>query len=751
MSKIQTWFQNALGIKAPDNKKLIPFAPLDEGIFTTNDLTVEQQLTQYKSWVYAAVSKIAQECASVDIKLMQMEANGDVKEVDQHPVLDLLDSVNPFTTFSDLIEITKTYELLTGDAFWWLLKGTGGEVVEIWQYLRPDLVSVVPSKDTFISHYNYKVPGQGNIVRFEVDEIIQFKRINPNNPYRGVSPVKAGEWAIGTDNQASEYNWRFFGNNARPDFVFNFPDGIDSDEAKLFRTQWENTHQGTRNAGRVGIMSKGEIKNIGLSQKDMEFLNQRKFSRDEILTMFKVPKAILDPQEVNYASAQTAKNIFMEQTIIPEMIRFVNTLNEFLLPHYKDDRLFFDFESPINEDVEVTLKKYETLSRVGAISPNEIRQMEGLEPFDGGDEIKPTPEGNIGAPAKRFKGVIGKHKTRSTSAEMIEKIKKELKDSKALDKKKKIKLTDNGEVNKTDREKWADRYFKKQDDAIMKDEKEFASLLSAEFVRQKKNVLKSISSKNVSFTFNIKGEEGEFIDIFSAVQKALVLKYGANALEELGFGGFDTTEAVKNYLKSDALKFCTTVNETTKQRITNIISKGQEMGHSLPKISKEIEDTMNGWSDIKNPSARARAIAHTETAKSANFGSVEGWKQSGVVKGKEWYANPDACDICQPRHGKIVSIDKDFNFPNDITDSTFGDVSAPPAHVNCRCLTLPVVKSKAEFNLEMKRQQEELVKTISELKLKGDKTVDEIKKQSGEEIKSLKDTKDKLDKIIGDE
>lgn len=750
MNRIQRFFQNVIGYKQPKQRNLVPFTPIDQGIFTSYDLSIEAQLEQYKGWVYAAVSKIASECASINIKLMQMDDKGDVQEVDKHPALDLLDVVNPFTTKSDLIEITKMYELLTGDAFWWLLKGTNGDIVEIWQYLRPDLISVIPSKENFISHYNYKVPGRGETIRFEVDEIIQFKRPNPFNPYRGISPVKAGEWAIGTDNQAAEYNWRFFGNNARPDYVIKFDDGIDSDQAKLLRTQWENAHQGNKNAHRVAILSKGDVKNIGLSQKDMDFLAQREFSRDEILAMFKVPKALLDPQEINYASAQVAKNIFAEQVIIPEMKRFINTLNEFLLPHFNDDRLFFDFDSPLEDNPDVLLKRYEVLSKVGAISPNEIRQMEGLEPFEGGDDIKPIPDGSISNVKKKIKTII-KPRSRSTTAELIKKIKDELKDSKALDKKKQLVLTKNGDKVKTAREKWADKYFKKQDKEIMKDEKEFATLLAREFQRQKKSVLNSMSKKSIGFAFNVKAESNQFIDIFSLVQKVLVLKYGETALEDLGLSGFDMSNNAKDYLKKNALIFCTSVNETSKTRISNIIQRGEEKGQDIRTVAKEIEKSFDSWSDIKNPGARARSIAHTETARSSNFATVEGWKQSGVVRAKEWYTNPGACPICIPRNGKTISIDKSFNFPNEITDAGFGDVSEPPAHVNCRCLTLPVVIKKSEQMMMYKKEIDALRASISETEQRGQKTISEIQRKADKEVEELRKTRDKLNKTLDEQ
>jgi SPP1 gp7 family putative phage head morphogenesis protein len=76
---------------------------------------------------------------------------------------------------------------------------------------------------------------------------------------------------------------------------------------------------------------------------------------------------------------------------------------------------------------------------------------------------------------------------------------------------------------------------------------------------------------------------------------------------------------------------------------------------------------------------RANTIARTEIMRANSEGRREAWSQ-GVEGGwidpaaqKEWIAESDACEICEPLNGLRVPLNEEF--PE-------GD---PPAHPNCRC------------------------------------------------------------------
>jgi len=746
MGKIKEYIREALGIKVETKDPDVPFTSITGHISSSQDLDKEAQLKQYESWVYAAVSKIANDCSNVKLKLNKQDKEGNIEEVKQHEVLDLLDFVNKYSTYADLVETTKMYENLAGDAFWLLIL-SNGKPVEIWQYLRPDLMSVIPSKTDFISHYTYKIPGEGSFKRYEPEEIVMFKKPNPFDPYRGKSPVKAAQFAIATDKEAGIWNWQFFNNSARADTVFSFPNGIDETQVKQLKTQWENAHKGNKHSHKTAFISgDGKVQQLGLSQKDMDFLMQRKFSRDEILAMFKVPKALLDPQELNFASAKVAKEVYYDGVIEPEMRRFCNTLNEFLLPFYGDDSLFFDFVSPKEADRDMVLKSYQILSMVGAISPNEIRQQEGYEPIEGGDDIRPqvTPgevTGDTEGKSKKKKYNI-RVKSRSITAEAKADIKKELMFSDIFRKKEKAKPK--VKMEKSEHEKFAQRYWEKQIEKLDKEEIRFKKELNEEFERQEKQTLKQLAKKNVSdVNFDVKEETKIIRKKFKPFVTALISFSGEDALNDLGLDGFDVDKTIQAYITDEGLEFAKGINETTKEKLNKQIADGVAKGEGTKKIAKRITGVYT-----EATTSRANNIARTETAKSTNFGTLEGWKQSGVVRGKEWFTALDdrVCPICAPLHGTVLGLNKNFSAPDG-----FGSISGYPAHQMCRCVLLPVTVTKQQQMINVKKKENELQKLIADNKNKTDDTLKEIKVNAEKELEGVKVLKDKLNNIIDEQ
>ena len=59
----------------------------------------------------------------------------------------------------------------------------------------------------------------------------------------------------------------------------------------------------------------------------------------------------------------------------------------------------------------------------------------------------------------------------------------------------------------------------------------------------------------------------------------------------------------------------------------------------------------------------SETIARTEVIGALNGGSLEGWRQSGVVVGKSWLAALDDLvrDTHRAAHGQVVGIDDNFS------------------------------------------------------------------------------------------
>ncbi len=720
MNKFQQFFQRLIGIdekklkaEAPTRKtEAIPFSVRAAyGLPEPPSLDLQAQIQAYSSWVYACIKKRSQEIANIQLRLYKRKNEDEIEEVKTHDILDLLDRVNEFMTRYDLFELTSVFWDLTGEAFWWKLRDNSGKVVSIYPYLSPANMEVVPDPETFIKGYVYNVPGTGKRIPFDAKDIIHFKYPNPQNPYRGISPVKAAELVIASDREALKWNWRFFKNEAKPSGVIKIPGVLSQDQYDRILAQWESRHGGAANAHKIAIIEGGgEFTEVGISQKDMDFLKQREFSRDEIFTIFGVPKGVMTADDVNRATAEAHRAIFIEETIVPILRKLTCYLNEFLLPEYDDgDQLFFDFDDPSPRNIEKDLIYYESGIKNGWIAPNEVRTEEGFEEFDGGDAIfLPMTMIEIGRISKAGKKIFNVKRIRRTLQEkMAEAIKEELK-GKMKDivngeilKQEKLKKKSKKAIRKFD-QKIKEMFWSQMVSKLNREEMIMRKGLVKEFDRQEKEVLNSIREKEfkkISFNFDESAETKIFVKVFTPLIMSFIKEHGEDALNLLGMEGFEIgTLEIVSFLKKDGLKFAKEVNEVTREKILKQIAEGTEAGEGIIEIKNRIKEV---FKEAKEN--RAFAIARTESSRASNFGIIEGYRQSGVVKGKEWVTALDerTCEYCSSMNGKIVSLeDNYFDVGDEFNpekaerplDIDYADIGEPPLHTNCRCTTIPVLK-----------------------------------------------------------
>jgi len=716
---IQRLFSKPVKENKPVKEK-VPFtASASMGLEEPPRYDLMAQLSSYHSWVYAAVTKIAQAVAECDLHLYRK--GKEIEEVKQHEVIDLLHRVNNSMTFYDLVELYETYMLLTGECFWWLVRNDQGEIIEIYPWLRPDRMSVVPSKEKFVEGYVYNVPGTGEKIPFVAEDILHFKKIDPLNPYRGMSPVKAAEYAVATDLEASKYNWRFFKNDARPSGVLKYEGTLTEEQFERLKSRWETEHRG-ENQHKVAILTGGmDYRPISISQRDMEFLSQRKFSRDEIFSIFKIPRLITE--ETNRASAEAALYGFMRDTVIPEMRKFVNYLNEFLLPNYGDEELFFDFTNSVPRDLASDLAFYKAGIEAGFLSPNEIRAMENLPAVEGGNylyvPLNLQPIGQVEELKSKSYKMAPRRRT------LKDKISKEIK---VLINKKKTKLA------KEDWEIKMEALWRQKIAKTNQEERLFVKILKGEFERQKKEIVGTIKKKAFGFAFDVAKEEIIFRQKFRNFITEIVTDYGKREAARLKTD-FVLNQNVIRWISENGLRFCKTVNAATKDEIKKELQKSIEEGEGISEAKKRIEKYFDEAEKF-----RAQTIARTEIARASNRGEYEAAVQSGVVKQKRWFTALDerVCETCSHLHGKTIPLDEAFiglgeTFYN--TTAEFEDVVAGTAHPACRCVVQYLTSSKAEIE-----QDKKIKKALSDLA--------KAKEQYELNIKEMEKIRNKINNLI---
>lgn len=124
------------------------------------------------------------------------------------------------------------------------------------------------------------------------------------------------------------------------------------------------------------------------------------------------------------------------------------------------------------------------------------------------------------------------------------------------------------------------------------------------------------------------------------------------------------------------------ITEGTREALRGVITQALTDGWSNQRLAEEM---VEAYAFSKE---RATVIARTETQMATQAASLQSYKASGVVDGKQWLTAEDdrVSEECQANgeagpNGDGVLRDWDANYPS-------GD-AAPPAHPNCRCAVLP--------------------------------------------------------------
>jgi hypothetical protein len=120
------------------------------------------------------------------------------------------------------------------------------------------------------------------------------------------------------------------------------------------------------------------------------------------------------------------------------------------------------------------------------------------------------------------------------------------------------------------------------------------------------------------------------------------------------------------------------ITDSTRDTLKGLIEQAYTDGMTPAQLKTAIQD-----STAFGP-ARAKLIAKTETAKASIQGSIEGWKASGLVEGKQSLLSDDhdVDDECNDAaEDGAVPVDDEFSTGDD----------GPPYHPGCNCSLIAVL------------------------------------------------------------
>ena len=336
------------------------------------------------SSVLSAVSLLADSVASMPLRCYVIGKDG---KRTMKPLPTVISDPDPESNTYELIHQMMSSMVLHGNSYIHIDRNARGEMIGLVP-LHPYQMQVLPTGDQIGRRYLHL----GNDI--DRENMLHTRWFTPPQSGVGLSPLNQTRNLIGLSIAMDRHLAQFYGEGATPSSVLETDGKLTLDQARVLQGTWEATHRRHR---RPAVLSDGlKWRPITTSAADNEMIETREQLIRDVARIFRIPAHLIGAT----GDGQTYQNVeqgslnFLIHTIAPWIRRIEISLSK-LLPEGED--LTFDTSSLLRVDALTRAKVNELNIRMGARTPNEVRQIEGMEPYQGGDQFVQAMNGSVTA------------------------------------------------------------------------------------------------------------------------------------------------------------------------------------------------------------------------------------------------------------------------------------------------------------------------------------------------------------------
>ena len=159
---------------------------------------------------------------------------------------------------------------------------------------------------------------------------------------------------------------------------------MNDSEIEDFYRRWEARFRGPAHAHRPAVASfVRDIKTLGMSHREMDFIQGLRWSLEEVSRAYGVPRPLLsDLERATFSNVNAAERFFWRNTMVPEMTFLAEQVTRKLFPllSYEGLEMEFDLKSieALAEDENARTTRESQLLDRGVLTINEVRRGRNL-------------------------------------------------------------------------------------------------------------------------------------------------------------------------------------------------------------------------------------------------------------------------------------------------------------------------------------------------------------------------------------
>lgn len=369
--------------------------PIQEGSFFefafsgSGSISNQMAMQFYRttSAIATSVDKIASRVEQIKPIVKEV---GNNKIINDHPVLALLKKPNLHETYQKFMGKMARHYLLTHDCHVMMAGNVNYPPLELYA-VKPQNIFPTLGANYYPSSYMVSVgSGRGTYSFEEVNRSARYFDGQLKELYHIMgfssradeisadSPLEAAALEAKQLIKGKYHNVSLLDNGGRLSLIVAFKDadGMDDDEHRQRKLRLQEDLGGAGNAGKMAVISaeEVEIKEIGVSNKDMDFIDLENMASKAIYMRYEIPLPLISTQATTYNNYEQAILDLYENTVLPTADIIFSGLTRAIMPRFDNEDLYITYDQ---ESIKVLmrqmLKELESRRNINIETINELR------------------------------------------------------------------------------------------------------------------------------------------------------------------------------------------------------------------------------------------------------------------------------------------------------------------------------------------------------------------------------------------
>ncbi|MGO4181218.1 phage portal protein [Paenibacillus sp. TAF43_2] len=348
-------------------------------------LDVNEETAMKFVTVYSCLRVLSETIASLPLNVYKERKGGGSDKAFDHPLHELLYLLpNDEMTTVTWREQQIASQVISGNCYSVITKNQRGLPIDIYPVPWTDCK---PFRDQSDQKIKYRIMDRGKSEVFPADMVFHVPGLGFDGLV-GYSPVYMGAESIGVGMAASEFAARFYGQGMNVGGVLEYPAAMSDTAYERLKEDLNLKGAGLANSWKPLILEEGaKFSRIPMPLSEAQFIESRKFTRDEICGLFRVP-----PHMIANLERSTNNNIeqqsieFVQYSLVPYLVAWEKTLNwKLFTPAERRAGYYakFNVAALLRGDYKSRQEGLATMRQNGIINADKWLEMEDMNPIGG--------------------------------------------------------------------------------------------------------------------------------------------------------------------------------------------------------------------------------------------------------------------------------------------------------------------------------------------------------------------------------